>query len=127
MKYSTTQIFLYTISLRTRMHSSRMCTARLLPVSPSMHCSRGSCSWSGGVYLVLGGTWSGGCTWSQGVFPVWGVYLVRGYLVLGRGVPGPSGVYLVPGGVPGLGGVPGPGSGVPAQVLPPCGQNDRHV
>ena len=29
------------------MHSSRMRTARLLPVSPSMHCSRG-------VYLVRG-------------------------------------------------------------------------
>ena len=54
------------------MHSSRMRTARLLPVSPGMHCFRG-------VYLV------------------WGVYLVpRGvpgpgglYLVWG-GVPGPG-------------------------------------
>ena len=75
----------------TRMHSSRMRTARLLPVYPSMYCS--------GVYLVPGGvpgpggvyTWSqgvvpgpGGCTWSGGV-PCpgegtwfWGVYLVLG-------------------------------------------------
>ena len=89
------------------MHSSRMRTARLLPVSPSMHCSGGGtwswgvpglegCTWSRGVYLVLGGVpgpW--GCTWSLGV------YLVPG------GVPG-LGVYLVSGGVPGLGGVPGP-------------------
>ena len=45
------------------MHSSRMRTARLLPVSPSMHCSRG--------------TWPGGGTWSRrgvpgpgGMYPV---------------------------------------------------------
>ena len=108
----------------TRMHSSRMRTARLLPVSPSMHCSQG-------VYLVwrgvpglgglpgLGGvpgpggctgslgypwswgvcTWSGGgCTWSWGG----GGYLVQGW------VPGPEGVYLVLG-----------WGGVPAQVSPP--------
>ena len=37
----------------TRLHSSRMHTARLLTVSPSMHCSRGGC-------LVLGGAWSRG-------------------------------------------------------------------
>ena len=50
----------------TRMHSSRMRTARLLPVSPSMHCSQGGtpdprgCTWSRGVYLVGGGgTWPG--------------------------------------------------------------------
>ena len=61
----------------TRMHSSRMRTARLLPVSPSMHCSRG-------VYLV----------------PWWGVYLVLGGGVPGLGVvPGPRGR-----GVPGPGG-----------------------
>ena len=89
------------------MHSSRMCTARLLPVSPSKQCPRGvylvwdgvpgpvGCTWSCWVYLVPGGvpgprrcTWSGGCTWSQGVYLVWGV---------------------------------------PAQVLPLCGQNDRRV
>ena len=55
------------------------------------------------------------------------------YLVLGGGVPSPSGgVYLV-GGVPGLGGVPGPGWGVPVpggapgQVLPPREQNHTHL
>ena len=62
---------------RKRMHSSRMRTARLLPVSPSMHCSQGG----------------GGCTWSRGLGCTWS-----------GGVPGPGGVYLVPGGVPGLGG-----------------------
>ena len=52
------------------MHSSRMHTARLLPVSP----------WSGDVYLV-----PGVCTWSGGV------YLVQGGLGPG-GAPGPGGV-----------------------------------
>ena len=134
MKYSTTQIFLYTISLQTRMHSSRMRTARLLPVSPSMHCSRGSCTWSGGVpgpggYLVRGVCLFWGCTWSQEGVPGLRVYLVQGYL--GRGVPGPSGVYLVWGvylvggvylvrGCTWSGGCTYPGT-------PPCGQNDRHV
>ena len=49
---------------KTRIHSSRMRTARLLPVSPSMHCS------------------GEGCT-------CWGVYLPRGegYLPKGEGVP----------------------------------------
>ena len=104
-----------------------MRTARSLTVSPSMHCSQGGClvpeggcswgnippcteadppgprgcTWSRGVYLVLGGVPGlgggvpapGGCTWSGGV------YLVGG-------VPGPRGmvVYLVPGGVPAPGG-----------------------
>ena len=36
--------------MKTRMHSSRMHTAPLLPVSPSMHCSV-----AGGVYLPGGG------------------------------------------------------------------------
>ena len=53
----------------------------------------------GGAYLVPAGVpGPGGCTLSQVV-----------YLVLG--------VYLVPGGIPGP-------RGVPAQVLPPCGQTD---
>ena len=61
-----------------------------------------------GVYLVPGGVPGlEGCTWS------WGVYLVLGGCTWSRGgVPGPGGVYLVPGGVPGP-------RGVPAQVLPP--------
>ena len=138
-------------SSETRMHSSRMRTARLLPVSPSMHCSQG-------VYLVLGGrgvpgprgctcpvggTWSGGCTWSRGCtclggkglggVPAWGVpgpgvcAWSGGYLALG-GVRGPGG------GVPGLGGVHGPGDTwswgvylVPGGTfpgIPPRGQTD---
>ena len=120
------------------MHSSRMRTACLLPVSPSMHCSqRGiwsqrGCTWSQGVYLVLGE-----CTWSQGVSLVLGVPAHRGvYLVPGGtwswvgtwswGVYLVQGVYLVPAGVPGPGGCTwssGGGCywswGVPAQVLPP--------
>ena len=52
---------------------------------------RGGCTWSQGVYLVLGGVPGPGGTWSQGV----GVDLV------------PEGVYLVPG-----------VGGVPAQVPP---------
>ena len=70
--------------LTTRMHSSGMRTARLLPVSPSMHCSGGCTCWG----CVPG---PGGCT-------CWGVYLVPG------GVPGPGGVYL-PGGCTWSGGV----------------------
>ena len=67
---------------KTSMHSSRMRTARLLPVSPSMYCSRkwdacsqqvsapgGVCSWgsfcSQGC-LFLGVSVSGGC-----LLPVW--------------------------------------------------------
>ena len=66
----------------TRMHSSRMRTAHLLPVSPSMHCSGGVPGL--GVYLVPGCVpgprgWCvpGGCTWSEGGVPPGGVYLVR--------------------------------------------------
>ena len=62
-----------------------MRTARLLPVSPSMHCS-GGCTLSGGV------PGPGGCTLSGGV-PGPGVYLVGGvYLVPGRCTC--PGVYL---------------------------------
>ena len=89
------------------MHCSRMHTAHLLPISPSMHCSEEGVPGPGGVYLVRAG-----CTWS------WGVYLVPGGCTWSGGVPGlggvpgPGWVYLVPRGVPGLGGVPGP-RGVP--------------
>ena len=70
------------------MHSSRMRTARLLPVSPSMHCS-------GGMYLVWGVpvpggylVWGGRGTW------YWGVYLVlEGWCTWSWRVPGPGG-YL---------------------------------
>ena len=65
------------------MHSSRMRTACLLPISPGMHCS-------GGVPGL------GMCTWS------WGVYLVWGDVPGPGGVPGPRGILD-------LGGVPGPG------------------
>ena len=61
------------------MHSSRMRTARLLPVPPGMHCSQGE------VHLVRG---EEGLVLGEGVYLVPGVYLVLGV------------VYLVPGGVP---------------------------
>ena len=89
----------------TRMHSSRMRTARLLLISPSMHCS-----W--GVYLTrgiptgrlpAGGCTcpARGCTCREGV-PAWGD-------VPAGGVP-TQGVYLRRGYLP--------------QVLHPCGQTD---
>ena len=68
--------------IRTRLHSSRMRTARLLPVSPSMHCTGWGVSAPGG----------GACLWSE-----------RACLWSGEGVPASS-----PGGgclplVPGVG------------------------
>ena len=97
----------------TRMHSSRLRTDRLLPVSPSMHCS-GGCTWSGGpgVYLVLRGVPG------LGVYLVWGVYLVQG-------------VYLAWGQCTWSGGVPGRGctwsGGCTCPGTPPCEQNDKQV
>ena len=91
-----------------------MHTARLLPVSPSMHCSggvpgpRGVCTWSQGVYLVPGGVPSSG-----------GVPGLVGC------VPAPGGVYLVPGAVYLVpGGVPGPGRYCPGTSPSPV---DRHT
>ena len=94
------------------MHSTRMHTAHLLPVSPSMHCSQG-------VYLPWGTCPGGvpargvpaqeGCTCQRGVtawgVPAQGVYLPKGVYLPGevparRVCPGgylPGGVYL-PGG-----------------------------
>ena len=90
--------------LETRMHSSRMRTTRLLPVSPNMHCSRegghlprgvclpGGCACPGGGWVNLpkgggctcpGGTCPGGCTCPE-------VYLPRG-LYLPRYSPPPYG------------------------------------
>ena len=66
-----------------------------------MRTGRSLAVFPGGVYLV-GGVPGPGGTWSGGV------YLVLGGCTWSRGVPGPGGVYLVQGGVPGLGGVPGP-------------------
>ena len=60
-----------------------MCTARLLPVSPSMHCSRGDVPGPrgvylpGGMYLPRGVYLPGGCTCPGGV-PAWEVYLPGG-------------------------------------------------
>ena len=133
----------------TRMHSSRMRTACLLPVSPSMHCY-GGCMPGGGVPAR-------GCTCSGVYLPRWvyiqsswagtpqvGTPLGRGCTCLG-GCTCPGGVYL-PGGCtyPGgtyLGGSCPGGLDVPARGLylprgvylpgevylprycPPCEQN----
>ena len=102
------------------MHSSRMLTAHLLPVSPSMHGSGGVPAWGvylfGEVYLPRGVP-ARGCTCQ-------GVYLPGGRVY-------PPGVYLPMGGtcpVPACGGVPAWWGGVPAQVLPPVNRmTDRQV
>ena len=70
------------------MHSSRMRTARLLPVAPSLHCAEGGCTLSPGVPdQGVGGTWSGECAWFRGDVPG-----PRGYTWFQGGVPGPRGV-----------------------------------
>ena len=95
-------ITLATTSLRlvTRLHSSRMHTACLLPVSPSMHCA--GC-------LPPGGCLVPGSVWSWGVSGPGEVSGRRGCLVLG--------VCLLPGGV-----YPSMQWGRPL-----CEQNDRQV
>ena len=98
--------WLVTISI-TGLHSNRMHTSCLLPVSPSMHCTGGA--------------------WSQGVSAPRGVP--------GPGVRGGWCLPLVPGvsalGVPCPGGVPasGPKGGVSQHAMgqTPCEQNHRHV
>ena len=79
--YQFTTLIVVGILIETRRHSSGMRTARLLPVSTSMHCFRGvylprGCTCSGGVpargvYLPRGST----CP--EGLVPTWGVYLPR--------------------------------------------------
>ena len=62
----------------TRMHSSRMRIARLLAISPSMHCA-------GGLY-ALGGVWSQGWGALGGLLWGWGVVVCSS----GQGVCYPS-------------------------------------
>ena len=57
----------WVISDQTSMHSSRTRTARLLPVSPSLHCAGGCLPWGSApegvcslVGMLLGGLLSGG-------------------------------------------------------------------
>ena len=100
--------------LLTRLHSSRMHTARSLTVSPSV-------LWSGGVPALFrgGGVWSGWGVSGLGgeCLVLGGACLVPGGGLVGRGLPGP-----------GRGCPPGPG-GIPActEADPPCKQNDRQV
>ena len=84
----------------TRLHSSRMHTARSLTVSPSMLCSGGRLVRGGG--LVQGGAClvRGVPAWSQGGAWSGGACLVGGCL------PGPGGCLPGPGGC-----LPGPGGG----------------
>ena len=101
-------------STSTRLHSSRMRTARALTVSPSMFCAGGGVPGPGGVPgLREGGvagpggcSWSWGCTWSWGCL-LRGVYLVTGGCLLQEGC-------LLRGGAPG-------------QVLPSPSPVDRHT
>ena len=69
--------------IMTSMHSSRMRTARLLSVLPSMHCAEGRvsapCSWGGSA---PGGSAPGGCLLLGGVCA-----LVGGVSAPGRGYP----------------------------------------
>ena len=60
--------FLILIHFKTRLHSSRMHTARLLTVPPSMHCAGGTCP--GGC--LPGGACLGVCL-PGGCLPRWGV------------------------------------------------------
>ena len=84
----------YLKTFLTRLHSSRMRTARALTVSPSMlSVFRGVCS--GGVG---GSAWGGVCSWG---------------MCLLRGVSAPGGC-LLPGLVSALGGVSAPGGCIPA-------------
>ena len=105
------------------MHSSRMRTAHLLPVSPSMQCSRGGVLV---VYLSRGVP-------AQGMYLPGGVPTQRGYTCQGVYLPGGGvptrectcqEVYLpggctCPGGVSAQGGVPAWGCTCPGT---PCGQ-----
>ena len=107
------------------MHSSRMRTGRLLPVSPSMHCSGGGCVSAREVYLPKGGVPARGCTCPVECTCL-GVYLPRGCTCQG-GVPArgctcwgylPGGCTCQRGGVPARESVYLP-RGVPVQVLAP--------
>ena len=69
---------------KTRLHSSRMHTARLLIVSPSMHCAEWGCLLRGS--LLLGVVCSGG-----GRCLLWGVSAPGG--VCSRGMSAPGGMW----------------------------------
>ena len=77
----------------TRLHSSRMRTARVLTVSPSMLCAGGGvCSRGWGVYLLQGSVpGPGGGVPGVGGYLIWGVYLVPGGCLL-QGVSALGGV-----------------------------------
>ena len=59
-----------------RLHSSRMHTAHLLTVSPSMHCAGGVCSWGGVCFWGMSA--SGGCLLPRVGVCFWGMCLLPG-------------------------------------------------
>ena len=115
--------------LETRLHSSRMHTARLLTVSPSMHWAGGGGGW---VSLPGGSPCQNGGLPCQGGILARRVCLARGGVCLARG-----GVCLASwGGSPCQGGaclsggcLLARGDGIPAytEADPTCGQNSWHI
>ena len=106
----------------TRMHSSRMRTARLLPISHSMHCSREGGVPSQGCTCPGGCTCPEGCTCQGGRVPAWGGLPAQGCTCPGglpaEGCTCPGGCTCqgegtCPGGVPALGGHNCPGTAPP--------------
>ena len=130
----------------TSMHSSRMRTARLLPVSPSMHCRMEGCLLLRGC-LLLGGCLlpEGGCLLLEGecVSATRGCLLPGGCLLLGVSDMGTSATggcllwgvsatrgCLIPGGVWYQGGVCSGGcvsQHAMGQTPPPPPLTDRHL
>ena len=133
----------------TRLHSSRMRTARALTVSPSMLCQGVSASWGvvcsrvgGGVSASWGSAPGGGvcsrgrvvcsrkvsasrgCVYSQGSVCFLGVSAHGGCLLPGGGVCLLGGC-LPPGGVSASGGVAS--QRALRQTPPPCEQNHTHL
>ena len=62
-----------------RMHSSRMRTSHLLPVSPSMHCAEGGSGRWGGCLLVVWGWWGfiPACNRADPPTPLWTEFLTH--------------------------------------------------
>ena len=93
--------------IATRLHSSRMRTSHLLPISPGIHCmeERGAWSWGVGAWFgEVGGAWSQG--WVPGLGDAWsgagclvigsicsqgGAWSQGGYLLLGWCIPACNG------------------------------------
>ena len=119
----------------TRLHSSRMRTARSLTVSPSMLCEgEGGCLLPrGGVSASLGVSASRGCLLPRGVSASWGGCLLPG-VVCFQGLSASGGCLLLGGLLLGdvyLQGVSAPRGGVASQhalrQTPPCEQKHTRL